>query len=137
MKRATCILFVLSVAGCAPVVEAPVETPDTGPSFEAALSEALGFHASFDGGPNADFARGDGVLYTAPSYDRLDAAEPGIGNPEVRVAEGAGRFGDALEFTAKNEHAIFFRAADNVPYTPSDWSGTISFWLSLNPAVFG
>jgi len=135
MKRSMFVMLVLAVAGCAPEAEAPAETPDTTPSVEDALAEALTFHAAFDGGVDADYARGDAALYTATSYDEQASATPGIGNPDVHVAAGAGRFGDALEFTAKNEHAIFFRAADNVAYTPDDWSGTISFWLSVDPAV--
>ncbi len=141
MKKLLLILPLLLLAGCAPEPEAPMETPETPDAAEttestdSALAEALTFHASFDDGPDADFARGDATLYTAPSYDEQASAQPGIGNPDVRHVPEAGRFGGALEFTAKNTHAIFFRAADNVAYTTTDWSGAISFWLSLDPAV--
>ncbi len=132
LKGLLLTLPLLWLAGCAPEAEAPV---DAEPATKPYLGDALSFHASFDDGPDADFSRGDATLYTAPSYDEQTAAEPGIGNPDVRLRSDAGRFGGALDFTAKNTHAIFFRAADNVAYTPTDWSGTISFWLSLDPAV--
>ena len=112
--------------------ETTADTPSPAPS---ALAEALSFHASFDGTTDADHARGDGALYNAASYDEVAEAEPGIGNPDVGLESGAGRFGDALRFGAKNTHAIFYRAEDNVAYDASGWSGTVSFWLSLDPAV--
>lgn len=137
MSRASALLLIGLLAGCGgaePEAPAEVETEaisDAMPSF----ADALSLHASFDGGPDADFARGDGTLYTAPGYDQQDAAEPGIGNPDVTLNADVGRFGGSLLFGAKNTHAIFYKAADNVAYSPSGWSGTISFWLSLDPAV--
>ena len=126
----------LSLVACAPADETTPPAEGTGASgLESRLGEGLLFHASFDHGPDADFARGDAVLYTAPSYDELDRATPGIGNPDVTIAAGAGRFGDALQFARKNVHAIFYRAPGNTAYTTSGFSGTISFWLSLDPAV--
>jgi hypothetical protein len=99
----------------------------------ASLTEALTFHASFDNGPDADFALGDARLYTAPSYDEQDEAAAGIGSPEIEIVEGSGRFGNALDFKSKNTHAVFYRAEENVAFSDSDWSGTVSFWLSLEP----
>lgn len=98
---------------------------------EPSLRASLTFHTSFDHGPNADFARGDGTLYMASSTKREDA-RPGL--PEgVKIAEGQGRHGHALHFTKKTDAVIFYRAAGNLPYASKDWSGTISFWLSLDP----
>ena len=136
----TAWLVVLCLAGCggggpAPepeVAEAPAEEPA---AAAGALADALTFHASFDSGLDADRAGGDPVLYTAPSYDEQDQAEPGLGNPAVMLAEGAGRFGHALRFTERNQHAIFYRADGNAGYSPGGWSGTVSFWLSLDPAT--
>jgi hypothetical protein len=99
----------------------------------APLAHALTFHASFDNGPDADFALGDATLYTAPSYQEQDAAAAGIGSPEIEIVEGSGRFGNALEFKQKNTFAVFYRAADNVAFSASNWAGTVSFWLSLEP----
>ena len=39
---------------------ASAQAPD---SVKAALSKSLTFHASFDRGPDADFARGDRSIY--------------------------------------------------------------------------
>ncbi len=98
---------------------------------EPSMRGALSFHASFDGGTEADHARGDRVLYTASSMKRDDAS-PGL-PAEVTIAKGKGRHGNALHFTKKSGAVVFFKAAKNVAYTPKDWSGTVSFWLSLDP----
>lgn len=97
------------------------------------LSEALTFHASFDQGPDADFALGDPKIYTAPAWDEWDQAQEGIGNPDVEIVSDMGRFGSALNFTQKNTAAIFYRAQEMVAYSADDWSGTVSFWLNLTP----
>ena len=142
MKRLALVLAV-TVAGAGACSDGGREPESAAPATAAAaasseattLSEALIFHASFDSGPNADFSAGDPLLYTAGSYDEQDQATPGIGNPEIEIGSGVGRFGDALQFTARNQHAVFYRAEANVAYSPDDWSGTVSFWLSLDPAV--
>jgi hypothetical protein len=97
------------------------------------VASALTFHASFDNGPDADFGSGDRKIYAAPSYKALQYAIPGIGNRDVVIAKGQGRFGDALEFRKRNTVATFFKAEKNVPYSTRDWSGTVSFWLNLSP----
>ena len=132
------VLLVVLLSGCAGGAES--ESSPAGSETEApfdatgALGAVLTFHASFDDGIDADWAVGDPQIYTAPSYDEQDQAVPGIGNPAVAVAV-AGRFGRALRFTARNQHAIFYKAAGNVAYSTEDWSGTVSFWLSLDPAT--
>ena len=102
-------------------------------SSPAALREALTFHASFDHGLDADFAAGDPVLRHAPSLAKQAEAKPGL-PPEVQLVRDAGRFGHALRFTKKKSPMPFFRAAKNVAYRTNDWSGTVSFWLSTDPA---
>jgi Concanavalin A-like lectin/glucanases superfamily len=97
------------------------------------LRKALTFHASFDHGTDADFALGDRRLYTASSYENRNDAKPGIGNPDVGIISGRGRFGDALQFKKKNTMAIYYQAEKNVAYQTANWSGTVSFWLSLDP----
>ena len=133
------VLLVALLPGCAggAAPEPSLTGSQTEAPFDAtgALGDVLTFHASFDDGIDADWALGDAHIYTAPSYDKQDQAVPGIGNPSVEVAAGAGRFGRALRFTARNRHAIFYKADGNVAYSPEDWSGTVSFWLSLDPAT--
>ncbi len=118
-----------------PVNIMAAERLTAGPQSQTgSLGEALTFHASFDKGPDADFALGDARLYTAPSYDESGDAKPGIRGPDVDFVSEQGRFGAALRFNKKNTHAVFYRAEDHVAYSSDDWSGTISFWLSLDPA---
>jgi hypothetical protein len=102
-------------------------------SPRSVLRGALTFHASFDHGLNADFAKGDPLLYTATSLQARAAARPGMGTMAAPVASGRGRFGDALQFTRKSAGVIFFQAAGNTAYNSTNWSGTVSFWLSVDP----
>jgi len=97
------------------------------------LKAALSFLASFDHGFDADYARGDRLVYTAPSFHNLDAAVADVVSPDIVIARGQGRYGDALQFRKKNTQAVFYKAAVNTGYRPRNWSGTISFWLNLSP----
>jgi hypothetical protein len=91
------------------------------------------FRATFDGSLDAQIAGGDPKLYSAPSYKDQASARPGLEGTEVRHAKGEGHFGDALRFTKKNTPALFYKAQGNVPFEAKNWSGTISFWLQLDP----
>jgi neutral ceramidase len=96
------------------------------------LRRALTFHAPFDGATDAALGLGDRRLHTAASLGRRGDARPGL--PEgVALARGEGRFGDALRFARKMEPIVFYRAERNMTYHREDWSGTVSFWLSLDP----
>jgi hypothetical protein len=98
------------------------------------LRQALAFHAAFDGSPDAVRAGGDPRLHTAPTFKQRADATPGLpASGEVLIERNAGRFGDALRFTRRKSPIVFFRGAKNVPYRPSDWSGTVSFWLQVDP----
>src|SRR5262249_42179411 len=97
------------------------------------LRKGLTFHASFDRGTEADFALGDRRIYTAPSYKGQQEAKPGFDSTDAGILAADGRFGAALQFKNKNTRAIFYRAEKNVDYRAKDWSGTVSFWLSLDP----
>ncbi len=97
------------------------------------LRQRLLFHASYDGGVDADFAKGDPRLFTASTYKSRDDVRPGLHNPDVRVLPGKGRYGDALEFRKKNTMAVHYLAAGNVNYGNGRWNGTVSFWISLDP----
>jgi hypothetical protein len=94
----------------------------------AALPEGLLFHAGFD---KPALAKGDPQLYSAASYKDVSKAAPGLAAaPNVVLDSAAGRNGSgALRFKAKNENAVFFKAAKNVNLA----AGTISFWLRLDP----
>jgi len=108
----------------------------TGAGQTSALRQALTFHASFDGGVDAGHATGDPRLYSAPTLKQRQDAKPGLPpDGQVQLAKGAGRFGDALRFTAKKSPVVFFHAARNMPYETANWSGTLSFWLSTDTAA--
>ncbi|MGH9658929.1 MAG: LamG-like jellyroll fold domain-containing protein [Bryobacteraceae bacterium] len=98
-----------------------------------AADKSLTFYSSFDGASDAAFAAGDPKVYTATSYRQRDDARPGIHNPDVVPAPGEGRFGDALRFKARNTRAIYYRADKNVAFDARNWTGTISFWLKVDP----
>ena len=99
------------------------------------LRAALTFHASFDHGPDADYARGDKRIFTASSFNSRTNAQPGLNASNVTfTAKGEGRFGDGLHFTHKQAPLIFFRAQDNIAFHPNTWNGTVSFWLQADPA---
>ena len=88
--------LVVFLSGCSSGVEPEPSTTasSTEESLAAAiLGDVLTFHASFDNGVDADWALGDGQIYTAPSYAEQDQAVHGIGNPSVEVADDVGRFG--------------------------------------------
>lgn len=132
---ALAVTLACSGRGTEPAPSVADEAVEDAPDLVATLTGALTFHASFDNGGDADFALGDQRIYTAASYEDQAQAVPGIGNQNVQVVEGAGRFGDALRFSSRNQHAIFYKAEKNVAYAANDWSGTVSFWLSLDPAT--
>src|SRR5262245_44833911 len=102
----------------------------------AGLSEALTFHASFDNGPDADFALGDKQIYTATVQDgqKVVALTPGLGDPPLAIVQGQGKYGAALEFTRDNSHVVVYKAERNVTYDPAVFRGTLSLWMRLDPA---
>lgn len=97
------------------------------------LTESLLFHASFDGKADADFAQGDPKIYTSLTPER-DNPQPGITTQSVGIAQGEGRYGDALRFERHDgPRAILFQGGSNLGYRKRDWNGTVSFWLRLDP----
>jgi hypothetical protein len=121
-------------AGCAAAIALVLCGAGTGLSAQDALRGALTFHASFDGKTEADRAAGDAAIYWAGSLKERQNAKAGLPpSGEIEHARGAGRFGDALRFTKRKSPVVFFRALRNMPYEPSDWDGTVSFWLRVDP----
>jgi hypothetical protein len=111
------------------LIPLPAPAADT-----AALRSSLTFHASFDGGVDADFALGDRKFYNAPLMNKRADATAGLPtNAFVVASPGEGRWGDALRFKDKSATTVFFNAAKNVAYRDTNWSGTVSFWLSADP----
>ena len=144
MRKTLARLVTSAVAGITAAASTPPHVaaqnaPPSQPAQRSAtalrdsLRATLGFLASFDRGFDADYAHGDNLIYSAPSYSKLDATMPGVANPDVVIAKGQGRYGDALQFRKKNTQAVFYRGAVNTNYRPRNWTGTISFWLNLSP----
>jgi len=98
------------------------------------LLDGLIFHAPFDGGADANFAAGDGRIHTAPPSRDPTESKPGLNAEEVAISSGNGRYGDALHFLKKTRSMVFFYGDKNMGYRAEDWSGTISIWLSIDPA---
>jgi hypothetical protein len=99
-----------------------------------ALRKSLTFYASFDKGMDADFAKGDRRIHSAPTLDERKTGKPGAAdNDAVSLAPNAGRFGGALRFQRQTPAVVYYRVEQNLGYSPSNWSGTISFWLKLDP----
>ncbi|MEQ9592963.1 MAG: LamG domain-containing protein [Cyclobacteriaceae bacterium] len=115
--------LLLMLTGCTPAKQT------------SSLKESLTFYASFDGGTDADYALGDAKMYTAPSRKALDSAQAGLHNVDHKLLEGQGQKGDAFQFGKKSQQVIYYKSKDNINYNGQSWSGTISFWLSLDPAT--
>lgn len=98
------------------------------------LRDHLVFLSSFDQSTTAEVAAGDGRLFTAEARRNPGEAKPGLHDPDVAIAPGQGLIGDALEFKKKDRRIIFYKAEDNVAYDPKAWSGSVSFWMQLDPA---
>jgi len=111
----------------------PTKTEETNEGAD--LKEALTFFVSFDDGFNADYAKGDPNMYTVPSRQRLDEAIAGMHQPSHELLKDKGKFGDGFRFGSKSDTTLFFNAKDNIVYDSNNWSGSISFWLSLDPAT--
>lgn len=100
------------------------------------LANHLTFYASFDDGFEADIALGDPTLYIAPSLSRAaEELEPYDGQDvHGRIVEGEGRYGNALHIDLPYDPILFYRGETNMPYSEQNWSGTVSFWMKLDPA---
>jgi len=97
------------------------------------LKDHVLFYSSFDGKFIADVSVGDPMLYTAENYTKTNTAKPGLHNPDVVLEKNKGLYGDALHFTKANKSAIYYNASKNLGYSSTSWSGTVSFWLRVDP----
>ncbi len=99
------------------------------------LKSALTFYASFDEGINADYALGDKNMYTVMNRKERDSAKIGLHKADITRQEGKGKFGAGLVFTERSPGYIYYPSEKNITYSKENWSGAISFWLSLDPAT--
>ena len=99
------------------------------------LKEALTFYASFDTSVDADFAIGDGRIYTVPNRQARDSAKVGLHKPDVQRVDGKGKYGAGLVFAERSPGYIYYPSEKNIVYSTENWSASISFWLRLDPAT--
>lgn len=109
------------------------QVEETANSVHKNLKEALTLYASFDTGVDADFALGDAHMYTVPNRRARDSAQVGLHKPDISRQEGKGKFGYGLVFTERSGGNIYYPSEKNIAYNEDNWSGAISFWLSLDP----
>lgn len=100
-------------------------------SHKQALKTHLTFLASFDKGFDADLSRADKRIYTAQDLERKKSTA-GMEIAHVKLAEGVGKFGNALHFEKKTTQTLFFSGAA-IGYRSENWSGTASVWMRLDP----
>jgi len=97
---------------------------------DSSLKSSVTFYASFDSGTDADLAKGDKQLFT------LVDKQPKAGNHTegmTRLAKGKGLSGGALHFTKRKAKWLFYDGANNFRFAKKNWSGTVSFWLKVDP----
>ena len=97
------------------------------------LKASLTFYSSFDNGPSADFAKGDGNIYTATSRKEVASASAGMTNEDHQIVQPGQSGGNAFKFGKQGKKVIFYKSKDNVPAQENNWTGTISFWLKVDP----
>ncbi|CAM1343393.1 LamG-like jellyroll fold domain-containing protein [Tenacibaculum amylolyticum] len=107
----------------------------TKPTTETNLKDALTFYASFNTGINADFSLGDPRMFTVPNRKAVDSAQVGLHKPDITRQEGKGKYGAGLVFTERSKGYIYYPSSKNINYSKENWSGAVSFWLSLDPAT--
>ncbi len=107
----------------------------TGISFaqNKPLKDHVLFYSSFDGKLAADLAVGDAMIYTAENYKKIATAKPGLHSTDVVIAKNKGLTGDALHFKKANKFAIYYNGSKNLGYSATSWSGSVSFWLKVDP----
>ncbi len=137
-RLSCCIVIVsalLGACGSGPSTTQNVAT-DTTSQDQATSPDFLSqitLYASFDSSPDADFAKGDPSFYTAPSRKQLEEAQAGLHNTDHSLESDGGRFGGAFHFGNKSDTVVYFKANNNIVYDSSAWTGSISFWLKVDP----
>lgn len=112
--------------------ETVVEAPKTD-TIHSGLKAALTLYASFDNGVDADFALGDSKLYSVMDRKVMDSAKAGLYKEGVSIVDNKGRYGNGLQYADKTKGYIYYKSSKNIAYSATDWSSSISFWLSLDP----
>jgi|688.fasta_scaffold23871_4 hypothetical protein len=116
---------------------AHAQSSDPGSSKAASyadLKKSLTFHAAFDDSVDANFSKGDVSLWSSVDMNKRETAVKGLPAGERVVLEkSGGRFGGSLRFMTAKGPMVFYRGKENILAPKTDWSGTVSFWLSTDP----
>jgi hypothetical protein len=101
---------------------------------ERGIREALRLHASFDRGLEADFSRGDPVLYRFRNQaERVAGNVAASGEDEVSIVPDGGRYGGALRRSGASAVRLFYQGRGLIDGGAPSFSGTISLWLRVSP----
>jgi hypothetical protein len=103
-----------------------------------ALRKAVTLYASFDKSPEADFARGMGVLSTRFNHETEQGKfvfEKGFDAKIYRIAKEKGIAGGALDPTdvLPRNGRVYFPAKDHLAFKKGGWSGAVSVWCNTDP----
>lgn len=128
-------VLMLFIIACHSNTEQSQKTVEKTPPITNKFKEALTFYASFDKETTADFALGDKNMYTAPSFRQVDSAEVGMTNVDHQILPTKGQSGGAFQFGKKGKKVVFYKSQNNIAHDANKWTGTISFWLSLDPVT--
>ena len=101
------------------------------PAVRNKIGGKLVFHSTFDDTTDANLSTGDGRVFTASSPSR-EKVSPGNQMETVRIAKGEGKFRDALKFSGGTDGVLFYPGVE-FGFREQDWTGTVSFWLQLDP----
>ncbi|EDP71695.1 hypothetical protein FBALC1_04387 [Flavobacteriales bacterium ALC-1] len=135
MKYSILYLFILAIVftSCKEKTEETVVVEPKTDTIHSDLKSALTLYASFDNGVDADFALGDSKLYSVTDRKVLDSAKVGIHKEGVSLVDDKGRYGNGLKYADKTKGYIYYKSSKNIAYSKTNWSSSISFWLSLDP----
>lgn len=98
------------------------------------ISESVTFFASFDNGFQADYSRGDPTLFIAPSWTNRDLFQPFSDQADhIEIHENEGRYRHALRIENGYSPVYFYKGEENIQYEEENWSGSVTFWLRLDP----
>jgi len=106
------------------------ESANSEASKPSIFKQSLSLYASFD-----NFAKGDAQLYVSYARRNPDSTLVGLKTNDHEIAKGVGQQGNALHFKKKSKAAVFYKSKDNIAYSTESWTGTISFWLKVDPAT--
>ena len=100
----------------------------------SAIADSITFFSSFDNGLNADYSKGDPVFYIAPSWSNRDRYQPFTDQADhVEIHKNEGRYRHALRIENGYSPVYFYKGEQNISYREENWSGSVSFWLKLDP----